>query len=88
MEDFGGPTEVSLIVAAREVGTDVRANGHDRLAEIPFASERKLMSVLVLPEQGSGDAPDTRVVRLFCKGAPDVLLGPCDRVLQRAGFAP
>ena len=73
----GDPTEVSLIVAARKVGADAKADGYRRLAEIPFTSERKLMSVLAAPNDG-GEGQS----RLFCKGAPDVLLGRCDRILD------
>ncbi|MBI0064322.1 cation-translocating P-type ATPase [Bifidobacterium polysaccharolyticum] len=73
----GDPTEVSLIVAARKVGSDAKADGYRRLAEIPFTSERKLMSVLAAPNDG-GEGRS----RLFCKGAPDVLLGRCDRILD------
>ena len=73
----GDPTEVSLIVAARKVGADAKADGYRRLAEIPFTSERKLMSVLAAPSDG-GEGQS----RLFCKGAPDVLLGRCDRILD------
>ena len=73
----GDPTEVSLIVAARKVGAYAKADGYRRLAEIPFTSERKLMSVLAAPNDG-----DEEQSRLFCKGAPDVLLGRCDRILE------
>ena len=73
----GDPTEVSLIVAARKVGSDAKADGYRRLAEIPFTSERKLMSVLAASNDG-GEGQS----RLFCKGAPDVLLGRCDRILD------
>lgn len=85
---IGDPTEVSLIVAARKVGADTRANGYDRLAEIPFTSEHKLMSVLALSRQGSGDSADAQGARLFCKGAPDVLLGRCDWILQKGQVRP
>ena len=76
-QSVGDPTEVSLIVAARKVGSDAKADGYRRLAEIPFTSERKLMSVLAAPNDG-GEGQS----RLFCKGAPDVLLGRCDRILE------
>ena len=79
----GDPTEVSLIVAARKVGADAKADGYRRLAEIPFTSERKLMSVLAAPnDDGEGR------LRLFCKGAPDVLLGRCDRILDGGRVRP
>ena len=79
----GDPTEVSLIVAARKVGSDAKADGYRRLAEIPFTSERKLMSVLAAPNDDS-----ERESRLFCKGAPDVLLGRCDRILDGGQVRP
>ena len=79
----GDPTEVSLIVAARKVGSDAKADGYRRLAEIPFTSERKLMSVLAAPNDG-----DQGRSRLFCKGAPDVLLGRCDRILESGQVRP
>ncbi len=79
----GDPTEVSLIVAARKVGADAKADGYRRLAEIPFTSERKLMSVLAAPNGG-----DEVRSRLFCKGAPDVLLGRCDRILESGQVRP
>ena len=79
----GDPTEVSLIVAARKVGSDAKADGYRRLAEIPFTSERKLMSVLAAPNDG-GEGQS----RLFCKGAPDVLLGRCDRILDGGQVRP
>lgn len=82
-QSVGDPTEVSLIVAARKVGADAKADGYRRLAEIPFTSERKLMSVLAAPRDGSEGQS-----RLFCKGAPDVLLGRCDRILEDGQVRP
>ena len=82
-QSVGDPTEVSLIVAARKVGADAKADGYRRLAEIPFTSERKLMSVLAAPRDGSEGQS-----RLFCKGAPDVLLGRCDRILDGGQVRP
>ena len=79
----GDPTEVSLIVAACKVGADAKADSYRRLAEIPFTSERKLMSVLAAPNDGGGGRS-----RLFCKGAPDVLLGQCDRILESGKVRP
>lgn len=79
----GDPTEVSLIVAARKVGADAKADSYRRLAEIPFTSERKLMSVLAAPNDDN-----ERESRLFCKGAPDVLLGRCDRILDGGQVRP
>lgn len=74
----GDPTEVALLVAARKVADlPVAVEDTTRLDELPFDSERKLMSVLAKP-------PDRRV-RLYTKGAPDLLLARCSGV--RVGTA-
>jgi Ca2+-transporting ATPase len=76
----GDPTEGALRTAARKAG--VRSDQLDqrlpRVGEVPFSSERKLMST-VHREAGS-----QRLV-LFTKGAPDVLLARCTR--ERIGDA-
>lgn len=66
----GDPTEAALLVAAAEAGL-VRGfleQVHPRLGEIPFDSDRKLMSTV--HRWGKG-------VRLVVKGAPDVVLERC-----------
>ena len=67
----GDPTEGALVVAALKA--DVAAHGRDNrvLHEIPFDSERKVMSVVV---QGLEDS-----VTMYTKGAPEVVLAKCDR---------
>ncbi|MCC6627571.1 MAG: cation-translocating P-type ATPase [Chloroflexi bacterium] len=69
----GDPTEGALIVAARKVALS-EADLHNqfpRIGEVPFSSDRKLMST------AHADATrDDRVV-VFAKGAPDVLLARC-----------
>ena len=66
----GDPTEAALVVAARKAGleTDTLARRFERVGEVPFSSERKLMSTLHTDQQTEGR------VLLFTKGAPDVLL--------------
>nr|NLI50021.1 cation-translocating P-type ATPase [Propionibacterium sp.] len=73
----GDPTEAAFLVAQHKLGgvTEEAASG-DRVWEVPFTSERKLMSVLVR----AGGA-----VRLISKGAPDILLTRCTR--RRVGGA-
>jgi magnesium-transporting ATPase (P-type) len=51
--------------------------GATRVGELPFTAERKLMSVVVTPEDGP--LSEGRAV-VVSKGAPDVLIGRCDRV--------
>ncbi|WP_424139697.1 cation-translocating P-type ATPase [Roseomonas chloroacetimidivorans] len=74
---LGDPTEGALIVAARKVG--LRAEALEarfaRIAEVPFSSERKLMSTV------HSDAERRDRLRAFTKGAPDVLLGRCTHEL-------
>jgi len=73
----GDPTEGALVVAARKAGLDAAALDarFQRVGEVPFSSERKLMSTVHRDEE--------RQERLlvFTKGAPDVLLGRCSQEL-------
>ncbi len=70
----GDPTEAAFLVAVRKVdGAHERLDLYHREAEIPFDSERKLMSTQVTHRNGHR--------RLFTKGAPDVLLERCTHVL-------
>ena len=73
----GDPTEGALVVAARKAGLDAaELEQHlERVGEIPFSSERKLMSTLHL------DAARDKATVLFTKGAPDVLLARCTHEL-------
>ncbi len=75
----GDPTEVALLVAAREAGRQ-RAAGDARLprvAELPFDSGRKCMTTL-------HQLADGRVLSIT-KGAPEVILGQCARELRGDG---
>jgi Ca2+-transporting ATPase len=69
----GDPTEGALIVAARKVGlsTDALEGRFGRVGEVPFSSERKLMSTV------HKDAEKPQRLVAFSKGAPDVLLPRC-----------
>jgi P-type Ca2+ transporter type 2C len=69
----GDPTEGALVVAARKVGHAAEAlrARFPRVGEVPFSSERKLMST------AHSDASDGARALLFAKGAPDVLLARC-----------
>jgi Ca2+-transporting ATPase len=68
----GDPTEGALLVLAKKAGLDNPDELFQRIDEIPFDSDRKLMSVLVKHDN------DTY---LFVKGAPDVLLEHCTKIL-------
>ncbi len=70
----GDPTEAAFLVAAHKLdATGSVESRFERQAEIPFTSERKMMST-VHREREHG----TRL--LFSKGAPDVLLDRCTKV--------
>ena len=80
----GDPTEAAFLVAERKLGKQGEPvnrgksaplpegkERYERIGEIPFTSQRKMMSVLVV-DHGDGDAHV-----LLTKGAPDVLLAHC-----------
>jgi potassium/sodium efflux P-type ATPase len=68
----GDPTEAAFLVAEHKLGAqDQRDARFERISEVPFTSDRKMMSVLALDRE-HGNAP-----MLVCKGAPDVLLARC-----------
>ncbi len=83
----GDPTEAAFLVAERklvggEQATPGRKQRFERIGEIPFTSQRKMMSVLVV-DHADGDAH-----LLFTKGAPDVLLAHCTHARQGAATVP
>ncbi|RCU48127.1 cation-transporting P-type ATPase [Haloplanus salinus] len=71
----GDPTEAALMAAATNAGVAVDA---DRVRELPFSSERGRMTVLV------EDGPLTA----YTKGALEVVLDRCDRVLEDGSVSP
>jgi Ca2+-transporting ATPase len=80
----GDPTEGALIVAGRKAGLDEEAlkTRFRRVGEVPFSSERKLMSTLHTDAERDGR------LRVFTKGAPDVLLSRCTHELVGAEARP
>ena len=80
----GDPTEGALIVAARKAG--LTEEGLDqrfaRIGEVPFSSERKLMSTV------HTDAEHGERILVFTKGAPDILLNRCQAVWVGDGPQP
>lgn len=73
-EIVGDPTEVSLVVASRKIKAERALGKLDRVAEVPFTSERKRMAVI------GKDSSDNGNLSVYAKGAPDVLLGYCTRI--------
>lgn len=73
-ESFGDPTELALLAMADRAGCKKKnfEQAYPRIGELPFDSERKMMTTL--HKNGSGTVQ-------FTKGSPDVLLGLCSHVL-------
>jgi Ca2+-transporting ATPase len=68
----GDPTEAAFLVAGRKAGLiQALEDRFQRIGEVPFSSDRKLMSTL------QEDAERAGRVGLVTKGAPDVLLARC-----------
>ena len=79
----GDPTEAAFLVAERKLRiTDVRTGRFRRVGEVPFSSERKLMSTIEVDADHGG-----RLV-VVTKGAPDVLLERCTHVLVGGDIVP
>ncbi|MCR8746914.1 cation-translocating P-type ATPase [Romboutsia lituseburensis] len=73
--EIGDPTEVALINYATKNDLsykEIRLN-NDRLAELPFDSDRKLMSTVNKVDND---------VFMFTKGAPDVIFSRCKYALE------
>ena len=66
----GDPTEGALIVSAKKNKEEYH---YKRIDEIPFDSDRKLMSVLI---------EENKKLKVFTKGAPDQLIHKCSHVLK------
>jgi Ca2+-transporting ATPase len=89
---LGDPTEGALSVVALKAGIDdfeLRSH-YPRAAEIPFSSERQLMAVWIEDPRaelqgplGSSASGSARL--LISKGAPEVIIGLCDRWIDGSG---
>jgi magnesium-transporting ATPase (P-type) len=72
----GDPTEIALLVAEQKLATTEPNHDRERVGEIPFDADRKLMSTV--NDAASGGFVDaTSPLVMFTKGAPDVLVDRC-----------
>lgn len=73
--EIGDPTEVALINYADKYGIDYKfiREEYPRLAELPFDSDRKLMTTI-----NSVDGENI----MFTKGAPDIIFSRCKYVFK------
>jgi Ca2+-transporting ATPase len=71
---IGDPTEGAILVAAVKAGLIPKdlEEENQRIWEAPFDSTRKMMSTV--NKVGSS-------LRVYAKGAPEVIIGKCDRIL-------
>ncbi len=78
----GDPTEGALLVAAAKAGITHSwlKNIYSRVFEIPFDSDRKMMSVVYRNNHGK--------LICFTKGAPDILIDSCTHVQGSEGILP
>lgn len=74
----GDPTEGALLVAGAKAGIwrETIERKEERVGEIPFDSERKMMSVIYKNKEG---------LKAYVKGAPDSILRLCTAELTREG---
>lgn len=90
---LGDPTEGALLALAGKGGfnADQLNQQCDRIAEIPFTSERKRMSVVVqshAPESSESFALDQTNPVLFTKGSPELVLERCQSAQGGGGLVP
>lgn len=78
---LGDPTEAGLLRLGMAQGVDIEEirRTHPRCGEIPFSAERRRM--VTVHEWGSAR-------RVVVKGAPEIVLTLCDRIMTAEGPAP
>ncbi len=73
----GSPTEGALLVLSAKAGVYRENLSFERIEEVPFSSERKMMSVLVDENNQNKDE-----LIIYAKGAPEVILEKCSKLAR------
>ena len=76
-KSIGEPTEAALLDDAERNGITDDLSNYERVAEIPFDSSRKMMTVIVKDRDGK--------LTQYTKGAPDVILSRCAHTYDDEG---
>ncbi len=74
---IGTPTEAALLIMSAKAGILKDDLNFERIEEIPFSSDRKMMSVLGMFESKN---------YVFAKGAPEILLNKCKSIQRNDGI--
>lgn len=79
---IGDQTEIALKKVARDhvAHKDQTLAAYQKVDEMPFSSERKMMSVLMKNKDGH--------FHLLAKGAPEVIVSRCSKIIEKGKEAP
>lgn len=92
-ETIGDPTETALVsfTMDKDVNKEEMQQLMPRVNEVPFDSERKLMTTIhknSIIHPDSADKENDKGYKVLTKGAPDMLLGRCSKIICNGEILP